>query len=57
MTNTENLVPCPDSECDNGTILVYDAYASDPLLGKSQICDCCFGFGFVQTAAPAAIAN
>ena len=57
MTKTTNIVPCPDPECNNGTITVYDAYAPNPLLGKSQKCDCCFGLGLVQTAAPAALSN
>jgi hypothetical protein len=41
--------PCPDPECVDGIILVYNAYNRDPLKAEEQICDTCGGKGFVVT--------
>ena len=39
--------PCPDPECVDGIILVYNAYNPDPLKAEEQICDICGGKGFL----------
>ncbi len=40
-------IPCPDPDCVDGTIIVYDAYSDTPLVGEAQICDCCNGNGSI----------
>ena len=40
-------VPCPDTECVGGFILVHNAYSADPLKAEVQICDLCGGTGFM----------
>ena len=49
MTPTVSVqsVPCPDSECVNGIILVNNAYSSDPLKPEEQPCDTCGGKAFL----------
>ena len=47
MGNEVHLEPCPDPDCDNGVILVHDAYSKDPLIGEKQVCPVCFGLGFL----------
>ncbi len=40
-------IPCPDPKCREGKIIVHNAYSSDPLVGKEQLCDRCGGQGFL----------
>ena len=40
-------IPCPDPECVNGIILVYNAYSADPLKPEEQLCDTCKGRSFL----------
>jgi hypothetical protein len=40
-------MPCPDPECVEGMILVYNAYSPDPRKPEKQICDRCFGRGYI----------
>jgi hypothetical protein len=40
-------MPCPDLECEDGEILVYNVYSTDPLKPEKQTCDRCFGRGYV----------
>ncbi len=40
-------IPCPDPKCEDGYILVYNAYNEDPLKGEKQPCDLCLGKGYV----------
>ncbi len=42
-----HAIPCPDPECEDGIILVHNAYNPDPLKPEEQICDCCKGKGFM----------
>lgn len=42
MINFNSTALCSDPECKNGIIIVYDAYAADPLTGREQSCDSCF---------------
>jgi hypothetical protein len=42
-----NTIACPDPGCQEGTIVVHNAYASDPLKGEEQPCDTCSGRGFI----------
>ncbi len=44
---TVKTIPCPDSECVDGLILVNNAYSSDPLIGSPQKCDTCHGNGYL----------
>lgn len=49
MTPTVSIhsSPCPDPECIDGKILVYNAYSADPLKPEVQPCDICNGTGFL----------
>lgn len=40
-------VPCPDLNCQDGFIVVHNAYSADPLKGERQLCDTCLGRGFI----------
>ena len=40
-------IPCPDPECVDGIILVYNAYSANPLVPEEQICDTCGGRSFL----------
>lgn len=46
--NEPYAIPCPDPECEAGTIVVHNAYAADPLKGEKQPCDRCGGAGVVM---------
>ncbi len=35
--------PCPNDGCDDGFILVYNAYSETPLVGQREPCDICNG--------------
>jgi hypothetical protein len=37
---------CPDPECEDGKIIVYNAYSANPLKGEEQNCELCRGVGF-----------
>jgi hypothetical protein len=50
-------IPCPDPECQDGFITVYNIYAQDPLKGEEQPCDICKGRGYITLPANAAIVN
>ena len=40
-------IPCPDPECVDGKILVYNAYSATPLVPEEQPCDTCDGNVFL----------
>jgi hypothetical protein len=40
-------VPCPDPECVDGVILVYNAYSENPLEPEEQTCDICGGKSYL----------
>ncbi len=46
-TISTKALPCPDSECVDGYILVHNAYSPDPLKGERQKCDVCGGTGYI----------
>jgi hypothetical protein len=50
-------VECPNPECEDGFIYIYNAYAADPLKPEEQLCEFCFGRGFISSGDPAALAN
>ena len=39
--------PCPDPECKEGRILVFNIYSANPFQGEWEICDTCEGRGYV----------
>ena len=43
MIQSTNTTTCSDPKCKDGTIIVHDAYAADPLTGREQPCDRCIG--------------
>ncbi len=47
-----NTQPCPDSKCNNGKIIVHNAYSKNPLKGEEQDCDRCGGKGFLIFRSP-----
>lgn len=44
---TTTVMPCPDPECVEGTIVIRNAY--DPTQREKQPCDKCNGQGYVIT--------
>ena len=46
------FLPCPDPDCKNGEILIYDAYSPTPLVGKKAVFDVCRGLGKVPPPKP-----
>lgn len=44
------VLKCPDPECEDGKIVVYNAYSENPLKGEEQDCDLCQGTGFILGA-------
>lgn len=50
-------IPCPNPECDEGTVYIYNAYAEDPLKPEAEICEICLGRGYVISAVEIAMAN
>lgn len=47
MKNTIVKTPCPDPDCEEGVILVWNIYNPDPSIPERQPCDVCKGAGFV----------
>lgn len=47
MSNKTTKVSCPDPDCQEGWILVYNIYNPDPFKGEKQLCDSCQGEGFL----------
>lgn len=43
--------PCPDPECKEGRILVFNIYNPDPRKGEWEVCDVCRGSGVVVRKA------
>ena len=41
-------MPCPDPDCIDGKIVVYNIYDEDPLVGEEQPCGLCRG-GYIVT--------
>lgn len=51
------VMPCPDPECKEGYIVVYEAYSSTPLVGHEEICGTCTGDGYIVVKNDLALAN
>lgn len=49
--------PCPDPDCKNGQIEIYDAYSPTPLVGKKAMCDVCRGLGIIPASTQPKEAN
>ena len=51
------MIPCPNPECDNGEVYVFNAYSIDPLEPETECCRFCIGRGFVFSGEPVALAS
>lgn len=52
-----NLIPCPNPECENGEITVFNAYSPNPLQPETEHCALCLGEGFIFSGDQLALAN
>lgn len=43
-----NTTPCTETDCKNGFVSIYNAYAADPLTSELVECEVCFGLGFIH---------
>lgn len=57
MTDSIFSFPCPNKDCENGEILVCNAYASDPLVPTPEPCDVCSGRGFIVISDSALVTS
>lgn len=52
-----NLIPCPATDCEDGEVKIFNAYAADPLKPETEHCALCLGRGFILSGDQVAIAN
>ncbi len=50
-------IPCPSTECEEGIVRIYNAYAPDPLIPEETICELCLGHGYIFSSDEVALAN
>lgn len=54
---SSNLIPCLNPDCEDGEIIVFNAYNPDPLKPETEQCAFCNGRGFILSGEPIAVAN